>query len=520
MPLTRLRALPTEFINRLAHLLQTLPHERGLKYSERVTDSIQRLPSELKHRSRLSNFFSANAPSPIVKDKLCLVHKALSTALIHEIFTLLSLEVGHHCNSMTRHNAWLSPTQNAAIHQLRQLHSLWLPEKTYVKTFLEPPNPDWSYQKSGCEGCILTRIGSDLQIIVELRALLMSRRQTVKKRKSPPSLLKFVDGWVLGLVGEGERKREIMQGSEMQGEELKIIRKRIWRERRDQKGAAKGKGDDSEIEEEKQDVNEKADEATEEEQFEQEELAQEANVSDFEGEIIDHYAALRSTLQQPLPLQASPARLPTFTTDSSAQTLSTHIEPETPSSAHMSRPKASSMYSFHESNAEPAYEPPRQGWRKQPTASVHANDYRNLLATPTDHSPLRSTSSKKDNSNRNKKPETSAYRTMQDHSSQAPLPIPNWVRNEDRSWGTRDKQQQQQQQQQQQHRPPTPPSPVSPITPTPASPITPVRASPKAFSRASSKATTKTSSKASSQASKPASKPAKNRQTTWSQFCE
>jgi hypothetical protein len=499
MPLTKLRALPAESINQLAHLLQALPHERGLEYSERVMESIQRLPSELKHRSRLSNFFSANAPSPIVEDKLCLVHKALSTSLIHEIFTLLSLEVGHHCNSMTRHNAWLSPAQNDAIHQLRQLHSLWLPEKTYVQTFLEPPNPNWSYQKSGCEGCILTRIGSDLQIIAELRALLLSRRATVKKRKSPPSLLKFVDRWVVGLVGEGERKREIMQGSEMVGEELKVIRKRIWRERRDTKGAAKGKGkkDDPEIVEEKRDANEKEDEAEEEEEYE-EELAQEAYASDFEGEIIDHYAALRSSLQQPLPLHASPARLPTLTTGPSAQTLSTHIEVESPSSARMSKPKASSVYSFHQSNLESTYEPPRQAWRNQPTASVRANDYRNLLTPPTEDPLPRSKSVKKGDSNKNKKPETSAYRSVLDHTSQAPLPIPNWVRNEDRSWDAGENIHQHQQPPLQAPRFPQPP-------PTPLYP------------RASSKASSKTSSPTSQPASKPA---AKKRQTTWSQFCE
>ena len=494
MPPNKLRALPTESVHQLAHLLQTLPHERGLQYGERVTNTIARLPSELKHRSRLSNLLSMNVLSPAVEPKLCLLHKPLSTFLIHDIFTLLSLEVGHHCNSMTQHNTWLSTTQNTVIQQLRELHSLWLPEQTYRQTFLASPNSRWSHQKSGCEGCILTRIGSDLQIIASLRALLLSRRQTVKKRKSPPTLLKFVDGWVVGLCGKGERAREIMQGSEMEGEELKIVRKRIWSEKRDKKRRANGRGVEAESVE--------GIEGAKENGKGEDELGQEAYDSDFEQEIINHYAALRSTLRVPA-VQPSPAQTPSLTTDNSANTLSSHVEIETPPpSDYLSRPQTSSVYSIHQSCEPSLYEPPRRGkaWQGQPTASKQANEYRNLLSSPTGEPILpRSKSIKEDKSRqaedhrsplkvhpevtlaRSKSVREGKSRPVKEYciplepTPKAPLPIPKWVRDESKQWETRDY-----------HTAMTPP-------PIPEEPIP---------------------------AYKPAKKGEGKRQTTWSQFCE
>jgi hypothetical protein len=380
MPSRSLKALPQESVNQLAHLLQTLPHERGLGYSERVEETLKQLPSDLKHRSRLSNLFRTRVPSPIVEARLCLLHKPFSTSLVHEVFTLLSLEVGHHCNSMTQHNSWFTAGQNATIQRLRELHSLWLPAETYTQKFLTEPNQKWPHQKSGCEGCILTRIGSDLDIVVELRTLLMSRKHRAKSNKEPPRLLRFVEAWVIGLFGTGERGREVMQGSEVQAEELKINRKKIWRERREKRKPARGKGMAAEKVALQEDSKEKAKEH-------QEVDMEEAYDSGFENEIIDHYAALRSTLYKPSKT-FWPEPVPSLTTGSSAQTPISQTEiPEVPHLDRCRYPKASSVYSVHKFAS--TYEPPRRGqaWRRQASAGKQAEEYQNLL-TPPPEEPL------------------------------------------------------------------------------------------------------------------------------------
>lgn len=377
MPSPTLSSLPPSSLHQLAALLQTRPHEHGLSHSERVSATIPKLPSCLKkQRSLLSNLFSTHTPHPLIQSRLCLLHKPLSSTLIHEIFTLISLEVGHHCNSLTQHNTWLSPKQHVDLQRLRELHSLWLPEQTYRQTFLTAPNPQWPHQESGCEGCILTRIGGDLQIVVGLRALLLSRRRTVKPRKGRPTLLGWVDAWVDGLLGDGENYREWMQGSEMEGEELKIVRKRIWRERREKKRVAKGKGREVEKEKEKEG---------------KEQVDQEVYESDFEHEIIDHYAALRSTLHLPA-TQSSLMQTPSLTTGTSAECASSDIDiSDSLNPSRSCYPQASSTYSLHPSHIPSTYVPPRRGkaWQAQGQASAEnqACEYRNLL-TPPPEQPL------------------------------------------------------------------------------------------------------------------------------------
>jgi hypothetical protein len=390
MPSRSLKALPQESVNQLAHLLQTLPHERGLKYGERVEKTLKNLPSDLKHRSRLSSLFCTNVPSRIVEARLCLLHKPLSTSLIHEVFTLLSLEIGHRCNSMTQHNSWFTAGQNATIQRLRELHSLWLPAETYTQTFLKEPNQKWPHQKSGCEGCILTRIGSDLDIVVEMRTLLMSRKHRAIPNKEPPRLLRFVDAWVIGLFGTGERGREVMQGSEVQAEELKINRKKIWRERKEKRKQAHGKGKATVKMESKEDLKEK--------KQQEGDMEEEGYDSGFENEIIDHYDALRSTLFMP-PKTYSPEPVPSLTTGSSAQTPSSHTEiPKVPHLNRSRYPKASSVYSAHQSNIASTYEPPRRGqaWRGLASAGKQAEEYRKLLTPPPEEPLPRSISVKKE----------------------------------------------------------------------------------------------------------------------------
>jgi hypothetical protein len=467
MPSRSLKALPQESVNQLAHLLQTLPHERGLGYSERVEKTLKHLPSDLKHRSRLSNLFCTNVPSPIVEARLCLLHKPVSISLIHEVFTLLSLEVGHHCNSMTQHNTWFTTGQNATIQRLRELHSLWLPAETYTQTLLSKPNQKWPHQKSGCEGCILTRIGSDLDIVVELRTLLMSRKHRATSNKEPPRLLRFVEAWVVGLFGTGERGREVMQGSEVQAEELKINRKKIWRERKEKKKPARGKGMAAEKVEMKEDSKDKE----KEKEHQEVNMEEEAYDSGFENEIIDHYAALRSTLYMPSKT-FWPEQVPSLTTGSSAQTPISQTEiPEVPHLDRSRYPKASSVYSVHQSNFVSTYEPPRRGqaWRGQASAGKQAEEYRNLLTPPPEERLPRSKFVKKEH----KRQEPKRHRPLLTPAPEKPLPRSKPVKKEERR---------------KEPRGPRPQLPSPPSEPLPNS--------------------------------KPARKEEKKRQTTWSQFCE
>lgn len=404
MPPSRYKHLPAESVCQLAVLLQFAPGEMGPDYRKRLKKT---LSDHLKHRSKIQHIISMERSSPIDEVKPCILHKHLSSALIHEIFTLLSLEVGYNSNSLIAHNSWLRPQQFESILKLRDLHSLWLKPEAYEMTFLLQPSEKWPYVKSGCEGCILTEIGSDIQTILDLRILLLSRRRITKPQKGHPRLLSLVDGWIAGLVSKDDQRQELMRGTEMAGEELKIIRKRIWRERKEQKiqrkkalrEGATHKTDPRDVKESGE-VDEGAaatlfEPVEAETDAEAERLREDIYNSDFEDAIIDHYRALRSTL-----VRSSPAQQPSLTerpetvpfrVDSFSTSYETNHPlpspplplPSTAMPLDASRPKSSSIYSFHGSN-EPSsqeYVPPRRdkAWQDpNAIAAARAQTYRQL----------------------------------------------------------------------------------------------------------------------------------------------
>jgi hypothetical protein len=262
--------------------------------------------------------------------------------------------------------------------------------------------------------------------VVALRTLLISRKRTVKPKKGRPRLLQFVNGWMVGLVGRGETGREMMQGTEMEGEELKIVRKRIWRERGEERRQARGKGAESleNSEAEREDGRED----DEKKEKEEEEIGREAYDSDFEDEIIDHYAALRSTLYIPS-MKASPGQTPSLTTGTSARSLSSLIEIEgRPRPDALLRPPASSIYSPNPSSEESTYEPPRRAaaWCTQESAGKQAQQYHNLLPLPEERLP-RSRSVRE-----GKRWEGRKNATLQTPPSEQRLPRLKSVRDEER----------------------------------------------------------------------------------------
>jgi hypothetical protein len=412
MPPSTLKTLPAESIAQLAQVLQHQPNEDSDAYGERVTHTV-RHSSKLKHKCRLLTFLSVttNAPSANMQASLCALHRTLSAPLVREIFTLLALEVGHNCNSLVRHNDWLKPTRNAAVARLRGLHALWMPEEPYRKTFgpaAVAPDPRWvaANQRSDCEGCVLTKIGSEIQIVTELRILLMSRRRTARPDKGQPRLLGVVNGWMIGLVGGSQRGQEMMRGSEMEGEELKIVRKRIWAERTEEKKRREArrrakKEASSKVAALSDHMEEKTMTTTTTgggggggggmEKQRAVDMTHHGDVydSDFEHDIIDHYAAPESTLVLSRDQVSAPVQTPSLTTGPSATTFSScpdvdldgeiddeedyedvEYEDEDGDESLPSYPQASSVYSVRASvSAAAPYKPPRPGkaWIEQKT---------------------------------------------------------------------------------------------------------------------------------------------------------
>ena len=192
---------------------------------------IERLPGDLRRQRLLPSFMHRKHPAA----PACSVHKALNNRLIHSLFNAIAIEVGINLNTFTANMHRLTKDQKDIIFTLRELHGLWLTEADYYKTFLSTPDPAWPYQSDKCEACMLSHIGKNPDMLVNLHIVLKSRTRRSRRYShlGPPKLLRWIEEW----INTYARKlaKEMFVVSHQEGSDLKVIRGRIGRERGDQR---------------------------------------------------------------------------------------------------------------------------------------------------------------------------------------------------------------------------------------------------------------------------------------------
>ena len=229
--------LSSSDVTKLTKILQLLPHEDPITYSNRTLSLTSSLPIHLRRPNRLSRLL---LPSHTSSTALCPLHSKLHAPVTHGIFTLLALEVGIRLNSLIQYSQLLTATQTAHTTRLRALHALWLSPSTYAKSFLGAPatSSQWTYQPSGCEACILSRVSGSLPTLLDLRSALLSRTtRRFVRRYGEPALLSWIDGWLRHLrhalgVPRAEFEAQLDANDE-EAKALKEVRKAIAKRRKD-----------------------------------------------------------------------------------------------------------------------------------------------------------------------------------------------------------------------------------------------------------------------------------------------
>ncbi|ETI19730.1 hypothetical protein G647_08743 [Cladophialophora carrionii CBS 160.54] len=185
-----------KFVPPLAKLLQFRPNEDPEALSLRIAQGTKSLPSSLRS-SRLENFLLPG------RGHLCSLHKCLHYDVVRLVLRHVQLEVGIRLNNVISHSEMLAPELYSRIKRLRELHALWLDPREYRKTFMASSRDlKWKYQTDGCEACMLSKITSDLQILLDMRWAFRSRatRAFVAKYGNP-SLQQWVHVWIATLAG-------------------------------------------------------------------------------------------------------------------------------------------------------------------------------------------------------------------------------------------------------------------------------------------------------------------------------
>ncbi|KIW70110.1 hypothetical protein PV04_02416 [Phialophora macrospora] len=188
--------IPQKFVPEIAKLLQFRPNEDPEALSLRIVQGAKSLPSSLRS-SRLENFL---LPS---RGHLCPLHKCLHHDVVRSVLHHVQLEVGIRLNNVISHSEMLTPELSTRIKRLRELHALWLDRREYRRTFMASSRDlKWRYQTDRCEACILSKITSDLQILLDLRWAFRSRATRVFVAKyGNPRLQQWVHVWIATLAG-------------------------------------------------------------------------------------------------------------------------------------------------------------------------------------------------------------------------------------------------------------------------------------------------------------------------------
>lgn len=262
----------------------------SLQWLSKQEQAISSLPSRLRKSDALLPRLAMSLPGAPQKAVLCSSHKQLNPYLIHRLFFQLSAECTTRLTRLVE-NPYLPENLVMFLKRIHSINSLWMSPTFYHSTFRVSLSEE-AYERldSGCEACILAIVGSNDQMLSDLRASMLGRR----KRGLPvPRLLKVVDAW----IEETGRGDEIRKESDVLGKEIRGCRRQMQKARRQKRRNAKDGVVDQEIPDDEEPLLDDANKPeTPDEVFEIEGKEKDESVEhDFENSIFDYYASASKT---------------------------------------------------------------------------------------------------------------------------------------------------------------------------------------------------------------------------------
>lgn len=189
----RISELTDDDVRKLTYIFHIKPEQAfDEAWLSSQAKSISKLPSKLLKPTNPFSRLGLKLHIGAQQASLCKTHKALNPRLIRRIFLQLVKEV-------TVRNASLSkwpcpPNVEAWLKRIHKINSLWISPDMYRATYQAQLHEErFNMVEDGCEACILSRIGGDFQVLLDLEVSAWSRRK--KGAPHDPRLLRFTDAW-------------------------------------------------------------------------------------------------------------------------------------------------------------------------------------------------------------------------------------------------------------------------------------------------------------------------------------
>ncbi|KAH9903529.1 hypothetical protein F4778DRAFT_88307 [Xylariomycetidae sp. FL2044] len=214
------------------------------KWLRRQQAKVQSLPKKLLRPSNPIRRFviklSENIDPTLIDPQavLCETHSNLNAFLIRRIFMALAYEVTVHSDPI---RSWEGTQNNpplaAFIDRLDAIAALWTQPHLYRECYGVPPfDNHMVFVQSGCEACILAAVGASVQILADLRTIVIDRHERrSSNRNKEPRFWRFVEFWIDHLKDERAKVCRDVSGGTL--EELREVRPEIKRWRSEQREA-------------------------------------------------------------------------------------------------------------------------------------------------------------------------------------------------------------------------------------------------------------------------------------------
>ncbi|KPI34341.1 uncharacterized protein AB675_11226 [Cyphellophora attinorum] len=223
---------PIEFNDRITKLIEALPNrlKQPSFFRRLLASTTDRLPTSRRKRSERRRW-----------PRLCPIHKGLNASLVHQLFILVGLEVGHLKRTCLQHLDDLKPEQAALMKRLYRLSALWMTPEMYKEAWHEPASESiWTHLGNDCTACTLSILAGNLETILDLLSAVVSRCHDSEER-SKPRLYSWLRAWLrvhspnwIGPVRRG-RFNKMAPEAERRGSDFKEWRRRRRRRSRDLK---------------------------------------------------------------------------------------------------------------------------------------------------------------------------------------------------------------------------------------------------------------------------------------------
>jgi hypothetical protein len=274
---------------------------------------IKLLPSRLRKPDGIFSKMAMSLPRAPQKAVLCDSHKGLNPLLIRRFFFQLSAECTVRLARLDE-SSHLPPNVATFLKRIHGINSLWFSSGIYRSLFNLVDDEKCHEMVPGCcEACILSVVGTNHEMLRDLRASMLGRR---KKGLPVPRFLKIVDAWVEG-TGHGI---DIRKDSDILEKEIRECRRQLQKARRQRRRNIREGIFDSIPEEQQPLLNEPyEEEAMPEERFEIDGKEKDEDAEHYFGtSILDYYTGgLRSSTNQsraPTPTPKSEDIHPAFRT--------------------------------------------------------------------------------------------------------------------------------------------------------------------------------------------------------------